>query len=232
LNPSAHHHRQETRFPTPGDKRLRTRIKLCGFTRARDIEGAARLGADAIGLVCVPGSKRELSPSQAADLRSHVPPFVATVLLLSNPDEDFARAAIEMVRPDFVQFHGNEPGHFCAAFGRPYFKGVSIAGEEDVLHAVKQYPSAAALLLDSHGDDGMGGTGKAFDWAQIPRSVGSALILAGGLTAANVGRAVRMAAPYAVDVSSGIESEPGRKDFDKMKAFVEAVRQADAEMPR
>lgn len=232
MNTSAHHHRQETRFPTPGDKHLRTRIKLCGFTRARDIEGAARLGADAIGLVCVPGSKRELSPEQAAELRAHVPPFVATVLLLSNPDEAFARHAIEIVRPDFVQFHGNETGHFCAAFGRPYFKGIAVTSEEDVLTAARQFPSAAALLLDSHGADGMGGTGKPFDWSRIPRHVSNALILAGGLTAANVGRAVRMAAPYAVDVSSGIESGPGRKDFDKMKAFVEAVRQADAEMPR
>jgi len=231
LNPRVQH-RPETRFPAPGDKHLRTRIKLCGFTRARDIEGAARLGADAIGLVCVPGSKRELSPSQAAELRAHVPPFVATVLLLSNPDEAFARAAIEMVRPDFVQFHGSETGHFCASFGRPYFKGVPVSNPQDVLNAARQFPSAAALLLDSHGGDGMGGTGQAFDWGHIPRNVSTALILAGGLTAANVGSAVRMASPYAVDVSSGIESEPGRKDFEKMKAFVEAVRLADAEMPR
>ena len=224
--------RQATRFPAPGDKRLRTRIKLCGFTRARDIEGAARLGADAIGLVCVPGSKRELSPAQAAALRAHVPPFVATVLLLSNADEAFARHAIEQVQPDFVQFHGQETGHFCASMGRPYFKSVAVSSEQDVIDAARRFPSAAALLLDSHGADGMGGTGQAFDWALIPHQVEKALILAGGLTPANVGRAVRMASPYAVDVSSGIENEPGRKDFDKMRAFVEAVRQADAELPR
>ncbi|MCC2656186.1 MAG: phosphoribosylanthranilate isomerase [Panacagrimonas sp.] len=231
MNPSARSG-QETRFPTPGEKPIRTRIKLCGFTRARDIEGAARLGADAIGLVCVPGSKRELSPAQAAELRQHVPPFVATVLLLSNADEAFAREAIDKVRPDFVQYHGTETGRFCASLGRPYFKAVPVSSQKDVIEAARQFPSAAALLLDSHGADGMGGTGEAFDWSLIPRNLDMALILAGGLTPANVGRAVRMAAPYAVDVSSGIENGPGRKDFEKMKAFVEAVRLADSEMPR
>lgn len=224
--------RPESRFPVPGDQRLRTRIKLCGFTNRQDIEGAARIGADAIGLVCVPGSKRELTPAQAADLRSAVPHFVAAVLLLSNADEVRARNIIEMVRPDFVQFHGEETGFFCAAFGRPYFKAVSIRTAEDVHNAARLYPSASALVLDSHGPDGMGGTGQTFDWTQIPQGSGKPLIIAGGLTPANVGQAVRMAAPYAVDVSSGIETRPGRKNFEKMKAFVEAVRLADAEMQR
>ena len=224
--------RQESRFPAPGGERLRTRIKFCGFTRGQDIEGAARLGADAIGLVCVPGSKRELTAAQAADLRAFVPNFMATVLLLSDADEDRARATIEMVRPDFVQFHGSETGFFCASFGRPYFKAVSIATADDVREAARLYPSAAALILDSHRPGGLGGTGQTFDWTQIPKDSGKPLIIAGGLTAANVGQAVRMVAPYAVDVSSGIETSPGRKNFEKMKGFVEAVRQADAELQR
>lgn len=224
--------RQESRFPVPGDERLRTRIKFCGFTRGQDIEGAARLGADAIGLVCVPGSKRELTTSQAADLRAFVPNFIATVLLLSNAEPERARATIEIVKPDFVQFHGSETGFFCASFGRPYFKAVSMTTAEDVRHAARLYPSAAALILDSHGADGMGGTGETFDWTRITQDSGKPLILAGGLTPANVGRAVRMVTPYAVDVSSGIETSPGRKNFEKMKAFVEAVRLADSEMRR
>jgi phosphoribosylanthranilate isomerase len=203
---------QVTDTAVVGDTYLRTRIKLCGFTRARDIEEAARLGADAIGLVCVPGSRRELTPAQAAALRHHVPPLVATVLLLSNADEAFARDAIAQVRPDYVQFHGSESGPFCAALGRPYFKAVAISSGQDVIDAARNFPTAAALLLDRH--------------------LGTALILAGGLTPENVGQAVRMADPYAVDVSSGIESAPGRKDFEKMKAFVEAVRLADAQKPR
>lgn len=231
MNPSVES-TPETRHCVPSVPRLRTRIKFCGLTRAQDIEVAARLGADAIGLVCVPGSKRELSAAQAADLRALVPPLVATVLLLSNADEAFARDAIRRVRPDFVQFHGNETPDFCTSMGRPYFKGVAVASEQDVIEAAQRHAGASALLLDSHGLDGMGGTGKSFDWGQIPRTLDVAVILAGGLTPENVGRAVRMATPYAVDVSSGIESAPGRKDFEKMKAFAEAVRQADAEIPR
>lgn len=224
--------RFESRFPIPGDERLRTRIKFCGFTNRQDIEGAARIGADAIGLVCVPGSKRELSAAQAAELRAVVPQFVATVLLLSNADEEHARAAIEMVRPDFVQFHGDETGFFCASFGRPYFKAVAMKSAEDVRLAARQYPSAAALILDSHDTDGMGGTGKTVDWKRIPQDSGKPLVVAGGLTPGNVGQAVRMINPYAVDVSTGIETSPGRKNFEKMKAFVEAVRLADAELRR
>lgn len=229
MNPTT---RQESRFPVPGGERLRTRIKFCGFTRSQDIEGAARLGADAIGLVCVPGSKRELTAAQAADLRASVPPFMATVLLLSNADEKRARSTIEMVKPDFVQFHGQESGDFCTSFGRPYFKAVAMKTADDVHRAAQLHPAAVALILDSHGEGGLGGTGRTFDWTRIPQDSGKPLLLAGGLTAANVGEAVRMVVPYAVDVSSGIETSPGYKNFEKMKAFVEAVRLADAEMQR
>lgn len=224
--------RQETRFPPPGTNTARTRIKFCGFTLEQDVDVAVRMGADAIGLICVPGSKRELHPTRAAELRARVPNYAACVLLLSNASEDEARMAIEIVRPDYVQFHGAETGFFCAQFGRPYFKSVSVQHADDIRSAAREFPSAAALLLDSHGADGMGGTGQTFDWTQIARDVEKPLILAGGLRPDNVGEAVRMVAPFAVDVSSGIESAPGRKDFDKMKRFVEAVRQADLEHPR
>lgn len=224
--------RQETRFPPPGTSTARTRIKFCGFTLEQDVDVAVRMGADAIGLVCVPGSKRELSPTRAAALRARVPHYAASVLLLSNASEEEARAAIELVQPDYVQFHGTETEPFCASFGRAFFKSVAVRQAEDIRRAAREFPSAAALLLDSHGADGMGGTGQTFDWTQIARDVEKPLILAGGLRPDNVGEAVRMVAPFAVDVSSGIESAPGRKDFDKMKRFVEAVRQADLELTR
>ena len=193
---------------------------------------AARLGADAVGFVCVPGSKRQVSLAQAAKLRSELPPMIASVLLLSNPTEALAREAVEVVRPDYVQFHGAESAEFCAAIGHPYFKAVSVGALEDVLAAAENYPAAAALLLDSHGADGMGGTGHSFDWTQIPRDLSVPLILAGGLNPENVGRAVRMAPLYAVDVSSGIEEAPGIKDPRKMRAFVRAVQAADARRAR
>lgn len=211
---------------------LRTRIKFCGFTCADDLRAAVALGVDAVGFVCVPGSKRFVTFADAARLCRNLPPFVTRVLLLSNADEAQARRAIEQVQADLVQFHGDETPDFCEQFKRPYLKSVAVRTPDDVLAAAARFGSARGLLLDSHGADGMGGTGQAFDWALIPAGVALPLILAGGLHPGNVGQAVRMAVPYAVDVSSGIESAPGRKDPDKMQAFVQAVRQADAERTR
>lgn len=210
----------------------RTRIKFCGFTRADDLRAAVALGVDAVGFVCVPGSRRFVAAEDAAHLRETLPPFVTSVLLLSNADEAAAREAIARVRPDLVQFHGSETPEFCEQFERPYLKSVAVRTPADVLAAAARYRSARGLLLDSHGADGMGGTGQAFDWTQIPADRDVPLILAGGLHPGNVGQAVRMAVPYAVDVSSGIESAPGRKDPEKMRAFVQAVRLADAERTR
>jgi phosphoribosylanthranilate isomerase len=205
----------------------RTRVKFCGFTLADDLAVAVQLGVDAVGFVCVPGSKRYVTPEAAAALRRQVPPFVTTVLLLSNATESAARFAIATVNPDLVQFHGTESAAYCDRLGKPYLKSVSVGSRDDIEAAANAYPNATALLLDSHRPDGLGGTGQAFDWTIVPRDVGWALVLAGGLTPANVGLAVRMAAPYAADVSSGIEVAPGRKDPDKMRAFVEAVRVTD-----
>lgn len=210
----------------------RTRIKFCGFTRAEDVDAAIALGVDAVGLVCVPSSKRFVTPAAAAALRRRLPAFVDAVLLLSNADKAWADMAMEEVEPDLVQFHGTESAAFCNGFAHRYLKGVSVRTTADVYAAAREFPQAAGLLLDSHSADGLGGTGLAFDWTQIPRDVELPLILAGGLSPDNVGRAVRMCAPFAVDVSSGIESAPGRKDPEKMRAFVEAVRLADAEANR
>lgn len=206
----------------------RTRIKFCGLTRAEDLDLAVMLGVDAVGLICVPQSKRFLTPEAAAALRRRVPPLVSTVLLLANADETWAREAVETVRPDLIQFHGEESPAFCARFGVAYLKSVAVRSAQDVLRADHDYVDAAALLLDTPAADGLGGTGRAFDWSQIPAGVQHRLILAGGLKPENVTQAVRMAVPFAVDVSSGIEAAPGRKDPDKMRAFVEAVRLADA----
>ncbi|MGQ0618604.1 MAG: phosphoribosylanthranilate isomerase [Panacagrimonas sp.] len=207
----------------------RTRIKFCGITRLEDARIAVELGVDALGFVCVPGSRRNVRPEQAALIRQALPPLVSTVLLVSNADEKTVREAASVLDPDFIQFHGRETAAFCDSFGRRYWRAVSVRSAEDVRRAVDEFPRASALLLDSHGDDGMGGTGKSFDWSTIPRNVEHPLILAGGLTPANVGQAVRMAAPYAVDVSSGIEAGPGLKDPPMMRAFVEALRLADAQ---
>lgn len=211
------------RLPTPA---ARTRIKFCGMRRAEDAALAVALGVDAIGFVCVRASKRYIEPSRAGVIRAQLPPFVTSVALLSNPTEDEVEAVLELLRPDYLQFHGLEEPEFCDSFRHRYIKAISMQVPEEATEAAARYPGASALLLDSHGSDGIGGTGTVFDWARVPAEL-EHWILAGGLTAENVAPAVTMARPYAVDVSSGIETAPGVKDPAKMRAFVAAVRRAD-----
>jgi phosphoribosylanthranilate isomerase len=206
----------------------RTRIKFCGITRAEDLELAVALGVDAVGFVCVPASRRFIAPEDAAALRRHLPPFVSAVALLSDPTPEWTAEVQRTLAPDWLQFHGRESAAFCESAGARYLKAVSVHAADDVIEAAQTYAGAAALLLDSHAPGGLGGTGQAFDWSLIPRDVGRPLVLAGGLTPANVAQAITMVRPYAVDVSSGIESAPGAKDATQMRAFVEAVRLADA----
>ncbi|SFF31367.1 phosphoribosylanthranilate isomerase [Fontimonas thermophila] len=204
----------------------RTRIKFCGIRRKQDAELAVDLGVDALGFVLVPRSKRYIDPGRAAVIRAGLPPFVTVVALFMDADAGEVQTAIDALRPDVVQFHGREDAAFCASFGLPYIKAVAMSGPTDLSRTARQFRSAQALLLDAHAPGAMGGSGKTFDWSCI-KPVGLPLVLAGGLTADNVGRAVRTVRPYAVDVSSGIERRPGVKDPERMRAFVRAVRRAD-----
>jgi phosphoribosylanthranilate isomerase len=205
----------------------RTRIKFCGITRLEDALAAAALGVDALGFVLVPGSPRQLTLAVAAAIRRQVPPLVWTVALLRNPAAEQVREAVAALRPDLLQFHGEETPEFCAASGLPYLKAVAMRGlRRPLAEIARDYAGAAALLLDGHGAGELGGQGRTFDWAQAA-GVDKPLILAGGLHADNVAGAIRAARPYAVDVSSGIESQPGIKDSGKMAAFVRQVRDAD-----
>jgi phosphoribosylanthranilate isomerase len=205
----------------------RTRIKFCGIRRAVDAAAAIDLGVDALGLVMVPASKRFLAPERGAALRAKLPPLVSTVALFMDADAGFVQLCIDAVRPELLQFHGSESAEFCASFGLPYIKAVAMGAGADLRAQARRYRHASALLLDSHAPGAMGGSGKPFDWAHAA-TVNKPLVLAGGLTPQNVGRGIRQLQPYAVDVSSGIESRPGVKDPAKMQAFVAAVRRADA----
>jgi phosphoribosylanthranilate isomerase len=205
-----------------------TRIKFCGLTRSEDVDAAVELGADAIGFVMVPGSKRELDLQQAALLRARVPVTVKTVLLFQNASADRVRETIAILKPDLLQFHGSESPEFCEGFGLSYLIAVAMGdGNTDVVAEASRHPKAAGVLLDSHLQGGMGGQGIRFDWSKIPRTIRRPLVLAGGLNPANVGEAVSRVGSYAVDVSSGIESAPGIKDYAKMQAFIEEVRRVE-----
>lgn len=207
----------------------RTRVKFCGMTRAGDVRLACELGVDALGFVLAPGSPRRLSPAELPGLRAAVSPLVDVVALFMDPHAGEVLDAIRRLRPTLLQFHGSEEDAFCRSFGLPFLKSLPMAnGAEEALQVSKRYPSALAFLLDGHGPGEAGGSGRSFDWSRAPRP-GRPLFLAGGLRPGNVADAIRALRPYAVDVSSGIESAPGRKDGERMQAFLEEVRRADSE---
>ena len=206
-----------------------TRIKFCGLTRAEDVRLAVELGVDYVGLVFAPHSKRRLSIEQACTLRALVLEEIAVVALVMDNDAVDIRAIVEHVEPDFLQFHGGEDDAFCSAFGVPFLKAIAMGNEdEDALARTADYPHAYGYLLDGHGKGEQGGSGQRFDWRRVPR-LHKPLLLAGGLTSENVATAIRAARPWGVDVSSGIESAPGKKSPDRMRLFVDEARRADAQ---
>lgn len=205
----------------------RTRIKMCGMTRAEDVISASQLGADAIGFVFYPPSPRAVNIEQASALAQHCLPLVSKVALFVDPDTQFVKNVIDELGVDILQFHGNEEVAFCEQFQKPYIKALRVSNTEDIREKIGHYSSANIILLDTYVKGVPGGTGQTFDWSLIPPGVSHKLMLAGGLNAQNVKQAIIGSAPYAVDVSGGIEASPGLKSFDKMRAFVDGVVSAD-----
>lgn len=214
---------------------MRTRVKICGITRVDDGLAAARAGADAIGVVFWPGTPRCVDRERARSIAAALPPFVSLVGLFVDPTADEVRAALDAVPLAILQFHGREPAPFCRAFGRPYLKAIPVAAGTDLLESVSSYGDAAGILLDAPPSDGLpGGTGRTFDWDRVRLPLPRPLVLSGGLSAENVGAAIRRFAPWAVDVSSGVEARDdegrpvkGIKDAARIAAFVAEVRNAD-----
>lgn len=204
------------------------RIKCCGMTRVEDAVLAAELGADAIGLIFTQRSRRQVAIGQARAIARALPPMVTTVALFMDEDAVFVDEVIAAVQPALLQFHGAERDDWCAQFGRPYLKAIAMGDGRDAMPRLRAYPGAAGLVLDGHGLGEAGGSGKAFDWSLMPRGLAQPLILAGGLHPGNVAEAIRIARPWGVDVSSGIESAPGIKDPARLAAFIAAARAADA----
>jgi len=218
-----------------------TRIKICGITREEDVLAAVEAGADAIGLVCFEGSKRYVTPARAAQLRKQAPPFVSVVTLFVNAHPDSVRAVIDQVRPDLLQFHGDELPDDCQQYRHPYLRALRVGAPgldtaDGLAQTCMQYQSAdgwcadwcAGWLFDTY-TPAYGGSGQTFDHTLLARVFAVAtttrpVILAGGLTAANVAATVRAVRPWAVDVSSGVETAPGIKSAEKIRAFVAAVR--------
>lgn len=205
----------------------RTRIKICGLTREADVDAAVEAGADAIGLVFYAKSPRHVGIGRAAALARRLPAFVMPVGLFVNAAPEEIDAATRAIPQLLLQFHGDETPRACRAPARPYLRAARMGPDLDLLDFARRFSDAQALLLDAH-VEGYGGGGKVFDWSLIPASVPFPVVLSGGLTAANVTDGILQVRPWAVDVSSGVESAKGIKDAQAIRRFCDAVREADA----
>jgi phosphoribosylanthranilate isomerase len=180
-----------------------------------------------LGFVFHPDSPRYIMPGKVAEIISKLPPFLTTVGLFVNATEDSVRSEVEASGVDLIQFHGDEEDDYCRSFNYPYLKAIRVSADTKIPEACSCYPYASGILLDTFVSTVYGGSGETFDWNQVPGGMGKPVVLAGGLTTSNVSTAIRLAQPYAVDVSSGVESAKGKKDKQKMLEFVNAVKGCD-----
>ncbi len=206
---------------------MRTRVKICGFTQPDDAVAAANLGVDAIGLVFYPPSPRHVSIEQAKKIVQALPAFVSVVALFVDEQETQIRTVLEQLPVDCLQFHGEESVEACRLYNKPYMKALRVKPELDIMAAAEEYQDAAALLLDAYHPGIKGGSGSQFDWNLIPENCLLPVVLAGGLQVENARQAVETVKPYALDVSSGVESSKGIKDVAKMAAFIQAIKEGD-----
>lgn len=210
----------------------RTRVKICGFTRVDDALCAAHLGVDAIGLVFYEPSPRHVSLEQAKAIVEMLPPFVTVVGLFVNAQQSNVNQILDQLALDLLQFHGDEDQDFCSSFRLPYIKAVRVQQSSDIIQAAQQFSNAQGLLLDAWHPDVQGGTGLQFDWSilahDLTQDMTLPLILAGGLNADNIYDAITATQPYAVDVSSGVESSKGVKDSLRMTDFLKEVYRFDS----
>lgn len=210
---------------------FRTRIKVCGLTRSQDITSAVSLGADAIGLVFYPKSRRYVNAEQAAELRKHVPAFVSVVGLFVNANPQTVESVIDTVKPNLLQFHGDESPGECWQYGLPYIKAFRVGGPDssdpdEILQMAMKYKDASGWLFDTFSPD-YGGSGESFEHGLLRKVIGHnesrAIILAGGLDPTNVTQAIKRVRPFAVDVSSGVEQSPGVKSAESIESFISQV---------
>jgi phosphoribosylanthranilate isomerase len=205
---------------------MTTRVKICGITSPADAQAAVGAGADAIGFIFYEKSPRYVALKTAAEISKQLPPFVMRVGVFVNHPEEFVRLAIAEVGLTMLQFHGDEKPHYSTQFGLMSMKAFRVHGAETLAELPKY--QTHAYLLDAYSSTTLGGTGEKFNWdlAVEAQKFGKPIFLAGGLTPLNVAEAIRKVRPFGVDVSSGVESAPGKKDHEKVKAFIAAAKAA------
>ena len=203
---------------------MTVRVKICGITSADQALMVQESGADALGLVIYEKSPRYVDIEQAAKIRASITSDSLAIALLVNPSEVLVNQVIEQVKPDFIQFHGDETPEFCHQFNFPFIRAVRMREGLDINAEVAAYKAEGGFLFDAWSDDLYGGTGHSFDWSRLPITTDYKLILAGGLKPENVAQAIAKTKPYMVDVSGGVEASPGIKDPNKVRAFVSEAK--------
>lgn len=203
---------------------MQTRVKICGLTCVDDALAAVSAGVDAIGLVFYEPSPRCVDIQRAAEIAMAVGPFVTTVGLFVNADREQVERVLAQVPLNLLQFHGDESPEYCEYFQRPYMKALRMKPGLDVADEISRYSSAQGVLLDAYRKGTPGGTGETFDWQRVPRISSKPIVLAGGLEVANVAEAIKVTAPYGVDVSGGVERAHGIKDHQQMIEFIAAAK--------
>jgi phosphoribosylanthranilate isomerase len=207
---------------------LRTRIKVCGITGKDDARAAVAAGADGLGFIFVKESPRLVDPDVVRAVTGELPPFVNSIGVFCDEDIEVVEEIINYCHLTLVQLHGSESPEYCKGVSRPVIKSFSVRPETESQELVTYSEVASGFLLDTYHKDMAGGTGKVFDWKLVEQiHPPGPVILAGGLNPENVGDAIRLVKPFAVDVNSGVEYQPGRKDTDKLKSFADEVRKAD-----
>lgn len=203
---------------------MTVRVKICGITSPEQALMAQKSGADAIGLVIYEKSPRYVDIEQAKDIRAVISKSTLAIALLVNPSESLVKQVITQVKPDYIQFHGDETPEFCQQFNFPFIRAVRMRDGLNIDAEVAAYKADGGFLFDAWSDDLYGGTGHSFDWSRLPSTTDYKLILAGGLNPNNVAEAVAKTSPYMVDVSGGVEASPGIKDAGKVEAFISEAK--------
>ena len=204
-------------------------VKICGITLTDDAVVAVDAGADALGLIFYEGSPRGIDVELAREIVRAVPPYTTVTALFVNPERSFVQRVLKAVPISQLQFHGNESAKFCRDFERPYVKSIAVSTDDEMQQVMREHSASRAFLFDTLVPGKHGGTGKTFDWTKIPAKNVGHRVLAGGLNAENVAEAIRIGAPDAVDVSSGVERSAGVKDHDLVRRFVAAAKLAGKE---
>lgn len=208
---------------------FRTRVKICGIRQTADALAAVSAGADALGFVFYKQSPRHVSIEKIDEIIYKIPPFINKVAVFINPEYNYVKNVLNNLNIDIIQFHGDEDEEFCHSFNKPYLKAIRVQETSDIEKISLDFPTATGLLVDAYDQKQYGGTGESFNWDLLPNKCSLPLILAGGLNADNIHRAIQSTNVYAVDVSSGVEKSKGVKDHALIKKFMHEVKRANKE---